>query len=99
MTKVLSPRSPTELSSASSLESEETRSSRCIKQSNSSEMLDTQITLRPVWAAAARGQVVRLLLSVRGVQGGGRAGVALPDHVHLHQQHQEILNMMKYSRQ
>ena len=37
----------------------------------------------PVGAAAAGGEVVRLLLGVGGVERGGRAGTTLPDHVHL----------------
>ena len=98
MTKVLSPRSLTELLSAFSLEPEETRFLRWITQSKIIRNTGYSQS-RPVWAAAARGQVVSLLLGVRGVQGGGRAGEALPDHVYLHQQHQETLYMMKYSRQ
>ena len=37
--------------------------------------------MRPVRRAAAGCEVLRLLLTVRSVERGGRAGVALADHV------------------
>ena len=42
----------------------------------------SDVWLFPVWAAAARSQVLSLLLSVRSVERGRSAGIAFTDHIY-----------------